>query len=192
MIGVQTNRKPLQDLAKLCSEAGRKLPKETAIAVNETVKRGASHVAKGVTEELAMTQKDVKKELKTSKATENNPTGIVTLRHSYRPGLRAFGAKQNARGVSYKISKKGGRGFVAGAFQGPRPGVMKISWRGNAFKRLGKSRLPIVKLHGASAWGSFKKNDKIQPSARFMQQELERQINKRLRYLKLKASGVIK
>ena len=79
----------------------------------------------------------------------------VTLSKSKRVSLREFGARQTAKGVSYRIAKTGRRGFAAGAFQGPRPGLMFTKYKGTVFKRKGKSRLPIMKIWGPSPWGAF-------------------------------------
>lgn len=81
-----------------------------------------------------------------------------------RLGLRYFGAKQGATGVAYKIENDK-PGFVASAFQGPKPGVIRAKWKGNAFRRVGRDRLPIIKLHGPSPWGVFVKHDMLKPVA---------------------------
>ena len=68
---------------------------------------------------------------------------------------------------------------------------MKASWRGNAFIRVGKTRLPIRKLLGPSPWGVFVVGKKIGPSAQQIEAELKKQIDRRIRFILLKQSGAI-
>jgi hypothetical protein len=124
-------------------------------------------------------------------ATAENLSATVTLRKTKRLGLRHFGAKQNKTGVSYKISKTGGRKRVDGAFQGPKPGVMKMSWKGNAFKRVGKQRLPIIKLQGVSAFGAYAKNELSGPQVKVIEAELTKQMERRIKLNILRAEGLV-
>jgi len=130
-------------------------------------------------------------DLDRAKATEHNLTAIVTLKKTKRLGLRHFGARQDKRGVSYKIGKKGGRSRVDGAFQGPKPGVMRMKWRGNAFKRVGTSRLPIVQLKGVSAYGAYAKNELAGPQVTAIESELTKQMERRINLNVLRANGLV-
>lgn len=60
--------------------------------------------------------------------------------------LMRFGAKQTAAGVSYKISRAGGRQRIREAFLATMP----ASEHRGVFRRAGPSRLPIIKLFGPS------------------------------------------
>lgn len=171
---------------------GRQLRKEMAAAVNATAKRSQSIIAKQISKELAVAQKDIKATIKQSRrAGELDISATVEVRKDARLGLNRFGARQTKKGVSVRISKSKGRTVIPGAFQGPKPGLMKASWRGNAFKRVGKSRLPIVKLKGPSTWGVFVVGKKIGPSAEETEAELKKQVDKRIRFLLLKQAGTI-
>lgn len=191
-ITIQTNDKQLRRLEQVAKSIGSNLKKELAIAINKTAKKCESAIAKSVAKEIVVSQKIVKSQLKTEKAKAvGEQKAKVTLKVSSRIPLRDFGARQTKAGVAYKISRQGGRGFVAGAFQGPKPGVMKASWRGNVFKRTTKSRLPIVKLMGPSVWGAFVVNDHVSLTTDQTQIELKKQIEERIRFLTLKQSGAI-
>jgi hypothetical protein len=172
----------------------RKLKRELATAVRATAKNTKSQMAKAVAKELRATQKVIKSTLKdTVKPSATIPTAEITLRPSKRIPLRDFGARQGARGVSYRISKEGKRGFVDGAFQGPKPGAIKASWKGRVFKRegakvkmskgryAGKMRQPLVQLFGPSPWGVFVKNDMKPEVNRDTQAYLIKQIERRIR-----------
>lgn len=171
---------------------GRKLRKELAVAVNATGNRCKAIIAKQIGKELAVAQKEIKTTIRqTRRAGELDISATIEVKKEARLGLNKFGARQTQKGVSYKVSKSRGRSFIQGAFQGPRPGLMKASWKGNVFKRVGKSRLPIQKLHGPSVWGVFVVGDKIGPSTAETVQELKKQVDRRIRFLVLKSSGAI-
>ena len=189
---IQTNDKQLRRLEQVAKSLGSNLKKELAVAINKTAKKCESTVAKKVAKEIFVTQKVIKSQLKTQKAKAGGEQRAkVTLQVSTRIPLRDFGARQTKAGVSYKISKTSGRGFVQGAFQGPKPGVMKASWRGHVFRRATKSRLPIIKLMGPSVWGAFVINDHVSMTADETQAELKKQVEERIRFLTLKQSGAI-
>lgn len=171
---------------------GKKLRVELAIAVNATAAKGKRIIAKAIGQELATAQKNIVKEIGTGKkANANEISTTVEVKKTGRIPLRDFGARQTKKGVSAKISKSKGRKMYDGAFQGPRPGLMNARWRGRVFKRLGKTRLPITQLMGPSAWGVFVVGKKISPSAKQTQDELKRQVDRRIRFLLLKKSGTI-
>ena len=165
------------------------LKKEIRIINSKVAKKGKSFIAKAVTSELAVTQKVVKSKL----AEKRNSDGSaqVAIRKSSRINLKDFGARQNKKGVSYRISKSQGRKVLAGAFMGPKPGVKFTSLGGKAFKRIGKSKKPTATLRGPSPWGVHVKNNQIQPTVQKIAAELRKQAAERLRFQRLKRSGAI-
>jgi hypothetical protein len=171
---------------------GRKLRTELAIAVNATAAKGKRIVAKEIGNELATAQKNIAKEIGTGrKANAVNISSVVEVKKTGRIPLRDFGARQTKKGVSAKVSKSKGRKMYDGAFQGPRPGLINARWRGRVFRRLGKTRLRIAQLMGPSAWGVFVVGKKIGPSAKQTQDELKKQVDRRIRFILLKQSGTI-
>lgn len=165
------------------------LKKEMAIVSWKAAQKGKSLIAKDITQELAVPQKIVRNEVSATRV--GGRDAEVVLKKSRRIPLRDFGARQNKIGVTYRISKTRGQTTLAGAFQGPRPGVIKSSWKGNVFKRKGKARMPIRKARGVSPWGSFVKRRRIEPVGEQIQYELRKQLRERVRYLTLKKQGVI-
>ncbi len=123
-------------------------------------------------------------------ASQTNLRLTVEVPKGKRIALREFSPKQNKSGTAYKIARKGKRSFVAGAFMGPKPGLVSIKTRGHVFKRVGKDRLPIIKMFGPSPWGALVKYpDRTKEVAKKSRAELAKQIRRRIRYLELKASG---
>lgn len=144
-------------------------------AAKRVASQGRTEISKGIRQHINIKAGDLKPVLELGR---HKKGASITLRESQRLSLRYFGATQNAKGVSYKINKGRGRGFIEGAFQGPRPGVMKASWKGNVFKRVGENRLPIQKLMGASAWGTFVVKGMYKPT----EDNLRGKFNQRLRH----------
>lgn len=192
MIALEVNAKQLTELRKAVGKAKGKFGRELAASVNAVAKKTKLDIGRQVRQTINIKKEESEKPLKMSgKATAERPQVTVSLVKTRRLGLRHFGAKQNQRGVAYKISKKGGRQFVAGAFQGPKPGAIKMSWKGNAFKRAGASRLPIIHLRGVSAFGAFAKNDMEKPMAKSITLQLAKQLDRRIRLNVLRASGLV-
>ena len=192
MIAIEVAKGKLKELLEATKKAGKSFPKELAQAINQVSKKTRLDIGRDIRKTVALKKADSEKPIKVmSTATTGKLSATVRLNKTRRLGLNAFGARQDKSGVSYKISKNGGRKRVSGAFQGPRPGVMKISWRGNAFKRLGKSRLPIVKLRAVSAWGAYAKNDLSGPQVKAIEAELAKQMERRIKLNILRANGLV-
>jgi len=192
MIAIEINRGQLQRLADAVSASGKKLTKEIAGAINQVSRKTKLEMGRDIRKKVAIPKEEVEKPLSIrAQATEGNLSAVVSLKETKRLGLRHFGARQDKRGVSYKIDKQGGRKRVNGAFQGPKPGVMRMKWKGNAFKRVGASRLPIVQLKGVSAYGTYKKNDMAGPQVKSIESELTKQLERRIKLNVLRASGLV-
>lgn len=191
-VRISIDNDQIQKLKSILKGSKPKIAQQLSIAVNETQKKIAVKASKAITEELAVKSSVVKQKIKGKRATKSDLSAKVTVKASNRLPLREFGAKQNKRGVTYKISKTKGRKLIVGAFQGPRPGAVKISWRGNVFKREGKPRLPIVKRSGPSPWGVYVKSGRDPAIRREARQILRKEVDRRIKFLKLKESGEIK
>lgn len=166
----------------------KNLKKELAIAAWKAGKKSDSRMAKTIGSELATPQREIKKTITVKKTDVGSE---VELEKTRRISLREFRARQNKSGVSAKVSKKRGTRTIPSAFQGPKPGVMKASWKGHVFKRQSKARLPIIKLRGPSPWGVFVKNDNVKPEAEDIRADFLREILERIRFNTLKNAGVI-
>lgn len=179
--------KGLDDLIKAIENVKTNLSKEIGIAVWRATKRSEKQAVRVVQQELATNQAAIKETITSERHGETG--AVLTVHKTRRIPLKDFGAKQNSVGVTYKISKTRGRKTLRGGFQGPSPGVLKASWKGNAFKRVGRARLPIVKLKGPSPWGVFRKRGGTGVVAVHLEQELAKEIAERVRFNKLKAAG---
>ena len=193
MIEIQINARQLKRLREAVGKSKKSIKKELAGAINATSKKTKLQVGRDIRKTVNLKKDEAERPLSLrATATETNLVAVVSLKKTRRLGLRHFGARQDKRGVSYKIGKTGGRARVDGAFQGPRPGVMKMSWKGNAFKRVGKERLPIVMLKGVSAYGAYAKNDLEGPQVKEINKELSKQMERRINLNILRANGLVK
>ena len=192
MIGIEINANQLTALRKACGEAKKSFAKELAAGINATTKATRTQISKDIRSVVAMKKKDVDAKLKiTSKATAQNPVGHVVLEAGRREGLQYYDARQDKRGVSYKIKPGGGRSRVNGSFMGPTPGVLAPKLNGGVFKRAGSTRLPIVKLYGVSAIGAWLKNDFTADTIGFISKGLEKQMERRIKLNVLRANGLV-
>ena len=192
MISIEIDAKQLKALQKAVERSGKKFAKELAGAINAVSKKTKLQIGRDIRATVAMPKAEAEKPLSIrGTATEQNLSATVTLKKTKRLGLRHFGARQDKRGVSYKIDKQCGRKRVQGAFQGPKPGVQKMSWKGNAFKRVGASRLPIVMLKGVSAYGAYAKNELSGPQVEAINAELTKQMERRIKLNILRAEGLV-
>ena len=193
MIEIEINAKQLKRLREAVGKSKKSIKKELAGAINATSKKTKLQVGRDIRKTVNLKKDEAERPLSLrATATEANLVAVVSLKKTKRLGLRHFGARQDKRGVSYKISKTGGRSRVNGAFQGPRPGVMKMSWKGNAFKRVGKERLPIVMLKGVSAFGAYAKNELEGSQVKEINKELSKQMERRINLNILRANGLVK
>lgn len=150
-------------------KSSKKLKQNLAGALYDTAKRIRTDMSGRIREHVAIKKQDVDKYIEINRPTADRLAAGVILRKSERIPLKYFGARQTKKGVTYKIAKsaeaaalmrnpkrtagnpsKTGRERIPDAFG---PNIPRLG--GNVFKRIGKSRLPIVKLHGPSAWGVF-------------------------------------
>lgn len=193
MISIQIDTGQAERLRAAVDRAGKSLPREISAAINQVARKSRLGIGRKIRQEVTIKKKESEQALKiTSRASPSGLSSTIVLGKTPRLGLRHFGARQDKRGVSYKISKRGGRQRIEGAFQGPRPGVQKVSWRGNVFIREGKSRLPIRQIKGVSAWGVFVKNKYQGPQAKEIEAELRKQVERRINLNVLRAEGLVK
>lgn len=186
MIDLSVKPSQIKRIEAALGSKAKQVPRKVASAVNKTATRTKGFMAKEVSKELALTQKNIKSTISIpERATPNNLGVKIVLRESKKIPLRDYGARQTKRGVSYKISRRGSRKLVEKGFQGPTPNIRKVSWRGRVFARVGESRLPIVQLYGPSPWGAFNKNKMRRPVLKLAKKQLRKELAEQVRRIKL-------
>ena len=145
------------------------LLKQIVGALNDTAKHEKTNISKLIREKVNIQKRDIDKHIFVTRAYPKHLVATVNLEKTERISLKYFGARQTKKGVTYRISKSAtpaGRGGPRRAGRIPDafgPNIPRLG--GNVYrrKRLGDGkkapRLPIVKLHGPSAWGVFLRHD---------------------------------
>jgi hypothetical protein len=192
MISIDIDARQLKRLRKATAMAGKKFPRELAAAVNSVAKKTRISIGRRIRQTINLKKAVAERPVKIKKvATADTPVGVVSIDRERREGLHNFSARQTGKGVTYKIDKRGGRKLVAGAFMGPRPGVLAPKLNGGVFKRVGKSRHPIVKLYGVSPYGAYAKNDMSGFEVQFINKGLLTEMERRIKLNILRASGLV-
>jgi hypothetical protein len=137
-------------------------------AAGRVATQGRTAISKGIRQNINIKAGDLREQIKVDRHKQG---ASITLKETDRISLKYFGAKQNKKGVTYKINKGKGRGFIKSAF-------VSQKLYGHVFKRVGKNRLPINKLMGASAWGVFVVRGMYKPTGR----DLSSKFNDRLKH----------
>ena len=193
MIELDINAKQLKRLREAVGKARKNLPRELAAAVNSVSKKTRISIGRRIRQTVNLKKVDAEKPIKIKRtATAETPVGVVSIDKQTRAGLQHFAARQNSRGVSYKIDKRGGRKLVTSAFMGPRPGVLAPKLHGGVFKRVGRDRNPIVKLYGVSPYGAYAKNDMSKAEVEFINKSLMTEMERRINLNILRANGLVK
>jgi hypothetical protein len=192
MISIDIDAKQLKRLRQATARAGKTFPRELAAAVNSVAKKTRISIGRRIRQTVNLKKATAEKAIKIKRiATAEAPVGVVSIDKERREGLQHFSARQNGKGVSYKIDKRSGRKLVAGAFMGPRPGVLAPKLHGGVFKRVGKSRNPIVKLYGVSPYGTYAKNDMSKIEIQFINKGLLTEMERRIKLNILRAEGLV-
>ena len=186
MIEATFPTRELDRLARAAKEAGKDIRRESAIAVNATARKGRSVIAKQITQELATTQKVVKRHIYVvNKASALRVSSTLRLEPSSRIPLRDFKPTQNKRGVSYRVSKTEGRKTIPGAFIVNRYG-------GHVYKRPNPgSRAVGRNKKGASPWGVYVKQNYRPLTVKQLDAELAKQLDRRTRFIRMRMEGKI-
>ena len=193
MISVDFDKRQLDRLDQILIGTSRKLPNELRIIVNKTATkvRSSTKEPKGISqriraEGLAIKASDLKPLLHIDRATKTRLSAVVTLDYEARPSLKRFKPRQTKKGVTFKIDKREKRRLALSAFG---PNIPKLG--GHVYKREGKARLPITKLHGISPWAFYLINNMLTAQARDVAVQLQKQAQERIRFLLELKSGRI-
>jgi len=190
MMQIDIDAEDVRRFADALGDYPQRARQQVATAIGRTSRKAVSLVAKDITQYLAVTQKVVKESIgKPGRVSKDNLNAHVTVRYGRRLSLKRFSPRKKKTGVSYRVSKKKGKETVLGAFMGPNSKTIAPRLGGHVFKRLGKARKPIAKLHGASPWGVIVANRRKGPLEQAIRRELKAQVDKSVRDLEFKKQG---
>lgn len=186
-IKAQLNNRSLKKIAKALESVGskRKIRNETATILNETAKKATRQVLQIVTQELDLTQKRVRQDVKPGRATAKSLFVRLRIKHAKRIPIRDFKAKpvfktKNKKklpaGIEYKVNKAKGKQFIPNAFMVPR-------WDNQVYARANANRWSLRKLQGASPWGAFLRQKGKKQVRDTTRAELKKQLERRINFI---------
>jgi hypothetical protein len=161
----------LRELSRRLGGVQKKIDAALKRPLNRVADKAKSLMASEIMKEINIKRKDLlgsgKKKSRSALITKSgivNNTITVTLPKTSRPQLIFFGAKQTARGVTYRIKKGGKRGFIKSAFiitSNKTTFVTKRSGEPKRFSTRSNQMIsPVVgPLRGASPWAVYLKNN---------------------------------
>ena len=170
--------KHLENIAEMTNS---RLNREVSLVINDTAKKHKTAIAKRISQEVAVSQKVVRTIVDIKKSNASALFAVITVYKTKRPSLKEFGARQIKTGVTYRISKRGKRQKIKGAF-GPQ--IDRLGR--HVFVRTGPKRFPIKKIMGVSPWAVYVKTNSLAWSETQILDDLELAIHKRVRALVLK------
>lgn len=160
-ITLQIDPQALREVQDLLAGIPRSVPKALATAINKTLPRLRTLVAREVQEELNIPYGGILHTMSIRKASRENVTGSVYVRRIPMP-LIMYHAKQTKDGVSVAVRRSEGRETIKGAFIATMPGGHEGVFKrrhGSTHRTLvrdGKRRsteLPIKQLYGPTVVG---------------------------------------
>lgn len=114
-ISISAKRGTLEEVMLGLKNKQHLLPVVVSRSLNKTASWVQTRVVKGVSSEVAIKQADIRKGIRIYKASTRRLRADVTITGKRIPLIK-FGAKQNKKGVSYRIGKGSKRTSVPGAF----------------------------------------------------------------------------
>lgn len=187
MIKVGIDPKQVEQTRAALGSLERRAPREVATALNATAKKVRIVAARALKKELNCPVKVLKKAIRNkSKANHETLTAVVGLFRGYPIPLKYFKPTQLKRGVTYKTNPKlKGKSVLRDAFIAKQYG-------GRVYRRRGKARGPLQQVYGPSPGDAFEQAGIEQLATKTAQEELPKEMDRRIRFLLLKAAGTIK
>jgi len=175
-------------------------------AVNDTLRQVRSLASRRFRSKIALNKEFVDKRLRLRRATSKRPTGIVWVSKKMISASR-FKPTQRKAGVTIKVRKGGARTMLKGAFGPKRPRLKGGVYRRSGYglvrsavrqanrllgRRKGGGREPIRTVPGyslaAEAWATGMMRQVLRERKALLKKNLER----RLRFVRLALAGQIK
>ena len=184
MINISVDKASIERIKTALGDLSRRMPRELATAINATAKKVRFEAAKELKKSLKVPVRILKKVIATkSKAKADSLQAVIGLWEGHPIPLKYFGAKQIKRGVTYKIDPRlKGKSVLRDAF-------IPTQYGGRVYRRKGKARGPLEQVYGPKPGDVFAQTDLIAKATAVARTELPKQIERRIRFLTLKASG---
>ena len=128
------------------ADTPRKIPLAIRAALNRTADHARGRIRRGLRDEINIAFKDTARFVTVQKASRAGDSAKVSITGS-RLRLTELGARQNSKGVTYRIRRGGGRKSIRSAFiMQTRKDIRDHVWK----RKDGAGRYPIQPLLGPS------------------------------------------
>ena len=153
---IKFDAKQLRRIQLMLRDIPKQLPRIMSRALNKTATAARAEIVRKIAGEIKLKQKTIRENIKLNRATFRHWLAAITISSKKIP-LIEFGGRQLKSGVSYQISRTGGRKKILYDPETNRVfiAVMKSGHRG-IYERRGPGRLPIRELMGPNIQSVFK------------------------------------
>ncbi|MCE5185079.1 MAG: phage tail protein [Planctomycetaceae bacterium] len=155
-IQIKLDEQRLREVQLMLREIPRGMATVMSRGINKTAVSVRAEVVRKIAAEVNLSQKRIREALTISQANWTKWAATINISRK-RIGLINFGARQTARGVSYKIDKAHGRKAIEHAFIATAKGAENVWVRETDADGTLVPRLPIVRLQGPSIGEVFKR-----------------------------------
>lgn len=188
---IRTETTDLRNLRDELATLAKDMRKEMRVALKAAAKKGRSEAAKAAATIIRQPQKNLKRAVYYK---INGERVEVVIRGKHRIALRHFKPRQTKSGIKVKPYKTPERyderrDYDKG-FMGSRPGRFTVKFRGQPMQRIGQERLPIDAMRAVHVTEDLLKHPAvISAMVQDMSGVTKHQLERRIRYLRLKAKG---
>lgn len=187
MLNVKIDASQIVELQRALAGTKRKLDREIATAINATAKKVRTEAARELKKEMAVPVAILKKVVRNkSKATKDRLSAKIGLFRGYPIPLKYYKATQTKKGVTYKINPKVKRKSIL------RDAFIAKQYGGNVYKRVGPARGPLQQQYGPAPGDFFDGINLVRKSRDLAEQELKKQMTRRIRFVLMEAAGELR
>jgi Prophage minor tail protein Z (GPZ) len=190
MVKITVDQGSMQRLTAIVKQMGGSIRKEASVAINKTAKKVKIQSARALNKAIPVNVSILKKLIRVKRLAEpDSGYAVIELKYGYPIPLKYFQAKQMK-------SKKGGVTFRLARADKNRQIRRDLfiidQYKGHVFSRKGKERGPLIRMNGPAPGELYDSAGVIKVAVDTATEELPKQMNERIRFLTLKASGQLR
>jgi len=175
----------IDKIRKESSLSSHDVKKATYRAINRSLTKGRTETSKSIRNVYVVKSRDIKKNMKLSRASITYPTGSISA-STHRMPLSMFKPSQRRDGVSVRIKKKRQvikRSFLASTSNNFTGVFMRGRYDGRGGFNTSPSRLPITSLVTSSMYTIMKQEKVIRKVGKFLGDYFPERMLSEVRYI---------
>lgn len=183
-VHVSIDKQQIEQLQAALEGTKRKIEREVQTAINATARKVQLEAARALAKEITIKVSSIKKLIKQkSKATKDRLQAVVRLGKGYPVPLKYYRATATKKGVTYKVDRRVDRKSII------RDAFMVKQYGNNVYRRKTEQRYPLEKQYGPVPGDFYERAGIVPASIKLAREELKRQIDRRIRFIRLEAAG---